>query len=72
MSCGHREQPKIGEEGIWPLFVIVQTSPLTLPVLLFAQLRLQSTPNKAVDRREGVAVGRRAVFGQVLKTLPQR
>jgi len=49
MGFRHREEPKIGEEGIRPLFVIVETSSLTRSVLLLSQHRPQSTPNKAVD-----------------------
>jgi len=46
MSCRHREQPKVGEEGIWPLFVIVQASSLTRSVLLFSQHRSQPAANE--------------------------
>jgi hypothetical protein len=46
---GHREQPKISEEGIWPLFMIALASPLTWSVLLPAQYRPQPATNKSVD-----------------------
>lgn len=69
MGCVHREQPKISEEGIRPSFVIVQTSPLTRSVLLFPQHRPQSTPDKAVDRREGEAMG---MFEVGVPTLQRR
>jgi hypothetical protein len=57
MSLGHREQPKISEEGIWPSGVIVKASTLTRTMKLSAQKRSQTATNKAVDGREGVVVG---------------
>ncbi len=39
MDIVHREQPKISEEGIRPLFVIALASSLTPPVFLPAQHR---------------------------------
>ena len=56
MSLGHREQPKISEEVIWPSGVIAKASTLTRTMKLSAQDRPQTTTNKAVDRREGVLV----------------
>jgi hypothetical protein len=49
MGFGHREQPKIGEKSIRPLFVIAQASSLTRSVLLLAQHCPQATANKSVD-----------------------
>ncbi|WP_183032578.1 hypothetical protein [Cupriavidus sp. UME77] len=57
MSLVLREQPKIGEEGIWPSTVIAKASALTWTMWLSAQDRSQSTTNRAVDGREGVSVG---------------
>jgi hypothetical protein len=48
MGLMHREQPKVGEEGIRPLLVIALASSLTRSVLLPAQHR-PPTANKAVD-----------------------
>jgi hypothetical protein len=45
----HREQPKVSEEGIRPLFVIALASALTRSVLPPAQQRPQPTANKAVN-----------------------
>jgi hypothetical protein len=57
MSPGHREQPKISEEGIWPASVIAIASTLPRTMKLSAQDRSQTATNKAVNRREGVSVG---------------
>src|SRR6267154_3943516 len=57
MSLGHREQPKISEEDIWPTSVIAKASTLTRTMKLSAQDRSQTATNKAVDEREGVTVG---------------
>jgi hypothetical protein len=57
MSLGHREQPKISEEGIWPSGVIAKASTLTRTMKLSAQDRSQTATNKAVDGLEGVAGG---------------
>jgi len=56
MSLGHREQPKISEEDIWPTSVIAKASTLTRTMKLSAQNRSQTATNKAVDGREGVGV----------------
>jgi hypothetical protein len=56
MSLGHREQPKISEEVIWPSGVIAKAPTLTRTMKLSAQDRSQTSTNKAVDRREGVLV----------------
>jgi hypothetical protein len=34
VGFGHREKPKIGEESVWPLFVIALASALTRSMLL--------------------------------------
>jgi hypothetical protein len=57
MSLGHREQPKISEEGIWPSTVIAKAATLPRTMKLSAQNRSQTATNKAVDGREGVTVG---------------
>jgi hypothetical protein len=57
MSLGHREQPKISEEGIRPSSVIAKAATLTRAMKLSAQDRSQTATNKAVDGREGVSVG---------------
>ena len=54
MGLVHREQPKISEESIRPLFVIAPVVPLTRPMKPPAHHRPQSTANKAVDGRERV------------------
>ena len=54
---GHREQPKISEEGIWPSRVIAKASTLTRTMKLSTQDRSKAATNKAVDGREGVSVG---------------
>ncbi len=56
MSLGHREQPKISEEGIWPSTVIAKAATLPRTMKLSAQNRSQTATNKAVDGREGVGV----------------
>src|SRR5450759_1652275 len=57
MGFGHREQPKIGEEGSRPLCVIKAASSLTWPVFLAAQNRPQTAADKAVERREYQPMG---------------
>src|SRR5437879_5560372 len=57
MGIEHREQPKVGEEGIRPPYMIVEAVSLTRSALLLAQHCPQSTANKAVDRRECVPMG---------------
>ena len=57
MGLGHREQPKISEESIRPLFVIALVVPLTRPMQPPAHHGSQSTANKAVDGRERVMMG---------------
>ena len=54
MGLGHREQPKISEESIRPLFVIALVVSLARPMKPPAHHRPQSTANKAVDGRERV------------------
>jgi hypothetical protein len=56
-GLGHREQPKISEEGIWPSRVNAKASALTRTMKLSAHDRSQTAMNKAVDGREGVAIG---------------
>jgi hypothetical protein len=53
----HREQPKISEEGIRPSRVIAKAVTLRGTMKLSAQDRSQTATDKAVDGREGVAVG---------------
>jgi hypothetical protein len=43
MGLGHREQPKIGEESIWPLFVIAYRRP---PHHVFHYVLLEKPLNK--------------------------
>jgi hypothetical protein len=38
-GLGHREQPQISEEGIWPSGVIAKASPLTRTMKLSTQDR---------------------------------
>jgi hypothetical protein len=56
-GLGHREQPKISEEGIRPSRVIAKASTLPRTMKLSAQDRSKAATNKAVDGREGVSVG---------------
>ena len=57
MGLGHREQPKISEEGIWPSSVIAKAVTLTRTMKLSAQDRSQTATNEAVDGREGESMG---------------
>ena len=57
MGLGHREQPKISEEGIWPSSVIAKAVTLTRTMKLSAQDRSQTATNEAVDGRERESMG---------------
>jgi hypothetical protein len=56
MGLEHREQPKIGEEEIRPLFMIAKTSTLTRTMIMTTQHRTQPTTNKSIDWRERTPV----------------
>jgi hypothetical protein len=57
MGLGHREHPKISEEGIGPSSVIPKEVTLTRTMKLSAQDRSQTATNEAVDGREGESMG---------------
>ena len=53
VGLGHREESQLGKECIGPTVVVGKSVPSTGTLLLLAQQRAQSAPDKAVHTVEG-------------------